>query len=47
MFLWAVITRLVQRYNMQMVFETTRMYFGMVPSLLLDKIFGVTSFELR
>lgn len=39
-------TRLVKRYNMQMVFETARMYSGTVPSLPLDKIFGVTSFEL-
>jgi len=31
---------------MQMVFETARMYSGMVLSLPLDKIFGVTSFEL-
>lgn len=38
--------RLVQRYNMQMVFETARMYSGAFPSLALDKIFGVTSFEL-
>jgi hypothetical protein len=38
--------RLVNRYNMQTVFETARMYSGKAPSLSLDKIFGVTSFEL-
>jgi hypothetical protein len=37
---------LVKRYDMQMVFETARMYSGPVPSLPLEKIFGVTTFEL-
>lgn len=37
---------LVKRHHMQMVFETARMYSGAVPSLPLEKIFGVTSFEL-
>lgn len=37
---------LVRRYNMQMVFETARMYSGAAPSLPLTKIFGVTSFEM-
>ena len=37
---------LVNRYKMQMVFETARMYSGTAPSLPLDKIFGITSFEL-
>lgn len=37
---------LVCRHNMQMVFETARMYSGAAPLLPLDKIFGVTSFEL-
>lgn len=37
---------LVKRYNMQMVFETARMYSGSAPHLPLEKIFGVTSFEL-
>ncbi|MEI6315765.1 MAG: GNAT family N-acetyltransferase [Syntrophus sp. (in: bacteria)] len=37
---------LVIRYDMQMVFETARMYSGIPPSLPLEKIFGVTSFEL-
>lgn len=37
---------LVRRYGMQMVFETARMYSGAVPELPLERIFGVTSFEL-
>lgn len=37
---------LVRRCNMQMVFETARMYLGAAPALPLEKIFGVTSFEL-
>lgn len=37
---------LVRRHAMQSVFETARMYSGAVPSLPLEKIFGVTSFEL-
>jgi GNAT superfamily N-acetyltransferase len=37
---------LVRRHNMQSVFETARMYSGAVPSLPLERIFGVTSFEL-
>ena len=37
---------LVKRHNMQKVFETARMYSGAAPSLPLEKIFGITSFEL-
>jgi GNAT superfamily N-acetyltransferase len=37
---------LVKRHHMQMVFETARMYKGIAPDLPLEKIFGVTSFEL-
>jgi GNAT superfamily N-acetyltransferase len=37
---------LIDRYKMQMVFETARMYAGAAPFLPLGKIFGVTSFEL-
>ncbi len=37
---------LVRRYSLSMVFETARMYLGEAPSLPLQKIFGVTSFEL-
>ncbi len=37
---------LVRRHHMHNVFETARMYSGVIPSLPLEKIFGVTSFEL-
>lgn len=37
---------LVQRYQMQQVFETARMYSGPEPYLPMQRIFGVTSFEL-
>ena len=37
---------LAQKYQMQPVFETARMYTGGPPKVLLDKVFGVTSFEL-
>ena len=37
---------LVQRQGMAPVFETARMYSGEPPSLPLERIFGVTSFEL-
>ena len=34
------------RYGMQQVFGTARMYTGGIPDLPLDRIFGVTTFEL-
>lgn len=37
---------LTEKYGMSLVFETARMYTGPAPSLPLDKVFGVTSFEL-
>jgi hypothetical protein len=37
---------LAQRYGMQPVFSTVRMYTKQVPALPLEGIFGVTSFEL-
>lgn len=37
---------LAKRYNMQVVFETARMYAGERPNLLLDRVFGVTAFEV-
>ncbi|ATW28930.1 GNAT family N-acetyltransferase [Candidatus Formimonas warabiya] len=37
---------LAERYHLQPVFETARMYYGQPPLLPLHKIFGVTSFEL-
>jgi GNAT superfamily N-acetyltransferase len=38
--------KLVKRFGLQKVFETARMYSGEAPSIPLEKIFGVTSFEL-
>ncbi len=37
---------LVDQYNMKFVFETARMYTGKNPDILLNNLFGVTSFEL-
>lgn len=37
---------LKEKYNMKYVFETARMYKNGNPSLPVEKIFGVTSFEL-
>ena len=37
---------LVERHGMTPVFETARMYTGTAPTLPLERIFGVTSFEL-
>lgn len=36
----------VKRYELQLVFETARMYKNGVPAFPLEKVFGVTSFEL-
>lgn len=38
--------KLVENFNMQAVFETARMYTQHAPEVNLDKIFGVTTFEL-
>lgn len=38
--------RLAERYNMYPVFETVRMYNKYAPLLPMNRIFGVTSFEL-
>jgi len=38
--------KLVEKYKMNKVFETARMYKGKKPELPLRKIFGVTTFEL-
>jgi hypothetical protein len=38
--------KLVDRYDMKMVFETARIYKGSVPQLPLQDIYGITSFEL-
>jgi len=37
---------LVQRHEMNVVFETARMYKGAAPQLPVERIFGVTTFEL-
>ena len=37
---------LANRHGMTAVFETARMYIGSAPTLPLEEIFGVTSFEL-
>jgi len=37
---------LAQRYGMQKVFETARMYTGQAPAVPLNRVFGVTTFEL-
>jgi hypothetical protein len=37
---------LVKRYGMQPVFETARMYAGPAPHLDVDRLYGITSFEL-
>lgn len=42
----AAAVALTAKYNMGKVFETARMYKGRAPSVALEKIFGVTSFEL-
>lgn len=38
--------KLVKKYNMNLVFETARMYTGVFPDLPIDGLFGVTTFEL-
>jgi GNAT superfamily N-acetyltransferase len=37
---------LAKRYNMNAVFETARMYTGKSPDLPMNRLFGVTTFEL-
>ena len=37
---------LAQDFGLVPVFETARMYTGAIPPLRLDRVFGVTSFEL-
>jgi GNAT superfamily N-acetyltransferase len=37
---------LAERYNMKVVFETARMYTGKEPNIPLNRLFGMTSFEL-
>lgn len=37
---------LAERYNMNVSFETARMYLGEMPDMPLNRLFGVTSFEI-
>lgn len=37
---------LVERHSMTPVFETARMYTGAAPSIDIDRMYGITSFEL-
>jgi hypothetical protein len=37
---------LAQDFGLAPVFETARMYTGPIPPLRLERVFGVTSFEL-
>lgn len=37
---------LAESFGLKPVFETARMYTGPIPSLRIDRVFGVTSFEL-
>lgn len=37
---------LVKKYDAQYVFECARMYYGKVPDIELNKVFGITTFEL-
>ena len=42
----AAAVNLAGRHQMEIVFETARMYTGPAPELPLDRLFGVTTFEL-
>lgn len=42
----AAAVRLAQRLGLAPVFETARMYTGPAPALRMDRLFGVTTFEL-
>jgi len=37
---------LAERHGMKVVFETARMYRGDRPALPLERVFGITTFEL-
>ena len=37
---------LAEALGLKPVFETARMYTGAIPPLRIDRVFGVTSFEL-
>ena len=37
---------ITQKYNTTYVFECARMYYGKAPNIEIDKVFGITTFEL-
>ncbi len=37
---------IIKRYNANYVFECARMYYGKPPDMNIDKVFGITTFEL-
>lgn len=39
-------TSLVEKYKATYVFECARMYYGNAPNMEIDKVFGITTFEL-
>jgi len=41
-----LIVALAERHHMQVSFETARMYTGDFPELPVNRLFGVTSFEI-
>ena len=38
--------QLVKKYKAKYTFECARMYYGPVPKIKIDKVFGITTFEL-
>ncbi len=38
--------KLIKKYNAKYVFECARMYYGTPPKIAIDKVFGITTFEL-
>jgi ribosomal protein S18 acetylase RimI-like enzyme len=42
----AAAVALAERHGMTSVFETARMYTKGAPAIAIDRVFGVTSFEL-
>lgn len=38
--------KLIQNYGTTYVFECARMYYGKAPNIEIDKVFGITTFEL-
>jgi GNAT superfamily N-acetyltransferase len=40
------VMNIIKKYNAKYVFECARMYYGNPPKVALDKVFGITTFEL-